>query len=184
MQEVDDYTSGEFYNEFIAEADTKSDNNANMRQRINKAELTALLAAQCRYPRQDVEDVLRALWAVISEQLELGREFDFGGVFTAKLYKPHARRLYDYNKQDFKTSSARPRLKLVPTDKFARYLHKGIHAPVNYFPAQRSRESNLSPSDFVKVLEKAKVEYNAEQIRRQQVLAPVLAESLKEIDGQ
>jgi hypothetical protein len=161
-----DYSHEEFYRDFIQDFENPDKPTKLLTQRIGKQELIALVAKACRYPKHEVEDVLQALWDTINFQLEQGREFDFGGMFTARLYKPFARRLWDNNLQDFKISSARPRLKLVPTDAYARYLHKGIHAPVNYFPAEKLRGQDKPKEVFTMQWQQAYSLWEAEDKRR------------------
>lgn len=163
-----DYSPEEFYEEFVKDSEKQEllPEGKFVTQRINKKELTALVARACRYPKHAVEDVLTGLWETINYQLEQGREFDFGGMFTARLYKPFARRLWDNNKQDFKISSARPRLKLVPTEAYSRYLYKGIHCPVNYFPAEKLRGQDKSKEVFTLQWRQAYSLWEAEDQRR------------------
>ena len=134
-----EYSPEEFYQDFIKDSENPDKPSKQLTQRVGKQEMIAMVAKACRYPKHEVEDVLQGLWSAINYHLEQGREFDFGGMFTARLYKPFARRLWDNNIQGFKISSARPRLKLVATEAYSRYLHKGIHCPVNYFPAEKLR---------------------------------------------
>lgn len=145
-----DYTPEEFYEDFIKDSEIRVNpsNTKVLTQRISKKELLQLVSKACRHPAHAVEDVLGGLWGVLNQQLEQGREIDFGGIFTARLYKPFPRRLWDNNKQGFKVSSARPRLKLVPTDAYSRYLWKGIHCPVNYLPPEKLRNQDKSKEEF------------------------------------
>lgn len=156
-----DYSDKEFLQEFISDQVIPS--NTFVAQRVTNNELIKLVAQGCRYPQSDVTDVLNSLWNVVNVNLEMGREFNFGGIFTAKLYKPSARRLWDNNRQDFKTSSARPRFKLVPAQQYARYLHKGIHAPVNYFPVQKSREMSFNKEEFSAIQSEAIAKWQLEE---------------------
>lgn len=161
---ISDYTEKQFVEEFLSNKPVLQPKPTP--QRISDNELVSLVAESCRYPKKDVQDVLNGLWSVLNTNLELGRDFNFGGIFTAKLYKPFTRRLWCNNKQDFKKSSARPRFKLVPTDKYTRYLHKGIHAPVNYLPPQTLRESSMNVSDFSRVQSAAIVAFKNEENNR------------------
>lgn len=148
MTKTQEYSAEEFYQDFIKDSENPDKPSKQLTQRIGKQELIALVSKSCRYPKHEVEDVLQGLWNTVNYHLEQGREFDFGGMFTARLYKPFARRLWDNNLQGFKISSARPRLKLVPTEAYARYLHKGIHCPVNYFPAEKLRGQDKTKEVF------------------------------------
>lgn len=158
---ISDYTEKQFVEEFLSNKPVLQPKPTP--QRVSDNELISLVAESCRYPKKDVQDVLNGLWSVLNTNLELGREFDFAGIFTAKLYKPFTRRLWDNNQQGFKKSSARPRFKLVPTDKYTRYLHKGIHAVVNYLPPQTLRESSMNVSDFSTVQSTAIAAWQAEE---------------------
>lgn len=180
-EEQDDYTPEEFYDEFLKDAENQETKRKKyLTQRIGKKELYHLVSKQCRYPKHEVQDVLEAFWAVLNVQLEQGREFDFGGIFTAKMYRPFPRRIYDYNNQNFKISSGRPRLKLVPTDAYAKYLWRAVHCPVNYMPMERIRHQEKTKEEFTEIYEKAyKLWYDEDQ-RRQ---AKAKAENPTDLSG-
>ena len=61
----------------------------------------------------------------------------------------------------------RPKLKLVATDAYQRYLWKGIHAPVNYFPPAKLRHQYQSPEVFTAEYNTAYQQWEAEDQRRQ-----------------
>lgn len=157
----------EFYDEFVS-SDTSSSKVVFLTQGINKAELVSLVAKASRYRKHEVEDVLNSLWDVINLQLEQGREIDIGGLFTARLYKPFPRRLYCTRLEDFRITDPRPRLKLVPTDMYQKYLWRGIHAPVNYFPPEKKRGGNLGKKDFTRVYQEGYLNWLREDKIRQQ----------------
>lgn len=165
----EEYTPEEFAEDFLADSEDclTPKPGKQLTQRVSKRELIQLVAKACRYKQHEVDDVLQGLWKVLNHQLEHGREFDFGGIFTAKLYKPAARRLWDNNKQDFKISSARPRLKLQPTAEYARYLWRGIHCPVNYMPAETVKSEPLLKAEFTQRWEQAYLLWYTEDQRRQ-----------------
>lgn len=161
-----DYTPEEYYEIFVKDSENQLIKPKSLTQRISKKELVELIARQCKYKKHEVQDVLEGFWHVLNYQLEQGREFDFGGIFTARLYKPHPRRLWDNNKQDFKISSARPRLKLQPTPEYARYLWRGIHCPVNYMPAETVNTPPKLKAEFTTIWSQAYDLWYAEDQRR------------------
>lgn len=161
-------TDEEFYDEFIKPTVERKDKpNKKLTQRIGIRELYSLVAKESRYSAAEVEDVINAFWNVINVQLENGREFNFGGMFTARMYKPIGRRLYDPRQGGFRITDPRPRLKLVPTDEYKRYLHRGIHCPVNYFKPQTVRSQYQSPEEFTKEFTEAYDKWYTEDQRRQ-----------------
>ena len=162
-----DYTAEEYYEDFVKDSEKPFVKPKALTQRISKKELYELIARECKYKKHEVQDVIEAFWNVLNFQLEHGREFDFGGIFTARMYKPHPRRLWDNNKQDFKISSARPRLKLQPTPEYARYLWRGIHCPVNYMPAETVNSEPLLKAEFTAIWSQAYDLWYAEDQRRQ-----------------
>jgi hypothetical protein len=161
----EDYTDEQYLCDILSTIKVKPEKKL-LRQRVGKNELTALVAKQCRYPKHEVEDVLKALWDVVNNNLEQGREFDFGGMFTARLYKPHPRRIYDFKLEGFRMTDPRPRLKLVSTDMYQRYLWKGIHAPVNYFAPKNLRNQFQSPEEFTEEYNNAYQQWLEEDNRR------------------
>ena len=164
----EDYSDDQYYHDFVAETvATTEEKPCLLRQRVTKKELVALVAKASRYPQHEVEDVIKGLWTVINNELEQGREFDIGGLFTARLYKPFPRRIYDFKLEGFKMSDPRPKLKLVPTDMYQRYLWKGIHAPVNYFAPARIRNQGQSPEEFTLEYNTAYQKWLAEHQRRE-----------------
>lgn len=167
-EEIDDedYSAEEFYEDFIKDSGEEKKPKS-ITQRVGKKELIALVAKQCRYPKHEVEDVLKGLWDVININLEKGREFDIGGMFVARLYKPHSRRLFDWKNGGFRMTDPRPKLKLVPTDMYQKYLWRGIHCPVNYFPPEKTRHQDSSREEFTKILNDATIKWQEEDQRRQ-----------------
>jgi hypothetical protein len=165
-----DYSDEEFYEEFIKDSQKPLQRKL-LSQRISDKELVARVAREIRYPKHEVQDVLRGLWDVINVQLEQGREINLGGLFVAKLYKPFPRRLYDWKKEQFRITDPRPKLKLVPTDAYQKYLWKAIHAPVNYFPPERIRNQDMNREQFTTVLADATQKFNTEDQRRIGVLS-------------
>jgi hypothetical protein len=164
-QEEQDYTNEEYLSDILSSVKPASAPKL-LRQRVGKNELISLVAKDCRYPKHEVEDVLKGLWNVVNVNLERGREFDFGGMFTARLYKPHPRRIYDFKLEGFRITDPRPRLKLVSTDMYQRYLWKGIHAPVNYFAPKNLRNQFQSPEEFTEEYNNAYQQWLEEDNRR------------------
>lgn len=165
MQVENDYSDEEFYEEFVKDSQ-KPIQKKSLSQRIPDKELIARVARASRYPKHEVEDVLKGLWDVINLQLEQGREINIGGMFTARLYKPFPRRLYDWKQEQFRITDPRPKMKLVPTDAYQKYLWKGIHCPVNYFPPERTRHQDSTQEQFTKILTDATVLWQAEHDER------------------
>ena len=166
MQELqNDYTEEEFYEEFVKDSQKPLQPKL-LSQRIPDKELIARVASQCRYPKHEVQDVLKGLWDVINLQLEQGREINIGGMFTARLYKPFPRRLYDWKNEQFRITDPRPKMKLVPTDAYQKYLWKGIHCPVNYFPPEKTRHQDSTREEFTQILKDATIQWQTEQDRR------------------
>lgn len=160
-----DYTDEEYLSDILSSVKPTSAPRL-LRQRVGKNELISLVAKECRYPRHEVEDVLKGLWSAVNLNLEQGREFDFGGMFTARLYKPHPRRIYDFKLEGFRITDPRPKLKLVPTDMYQKYLWKGIHAPVNYFAPKTLRNQFQSPEEFTAEYNTAYQKWEEEDQRR------------------
>ena len=158
----DDYTEEEFYEEFVKDSQKPLQQKL-LSQRIPDKELIARVAKQCRYPKHEVQDVLKGLWDVINLQLEQGREISIGGMFTARLYKPFPRRLYDWKKEQFRITDPRPKMKLVPTDAYQKYLWKGIHCPVNYFPPEKTRHQDSTREEFTQILKNATSRWQVEE---------------------
>lgn len=165
VYQSDDYTDEEFYEEFIKDTQ-KPLKKKLLSQRMPDGELIARVAKECRYPKQDVQDVLKAFWDVLNVQLEQGREINFGGLFIARLYKPHPRRLYDPQAEQFRMTDPRPKLKLVPTDAYQKYLWKAVHCPVNYFPPERVRNQDNTREQFTQILNEATNRWKEEELRR------------------
>lgn len=162
-----DYTDEEFYEEFIKDSQ-KPLKKKLLSQRMPDGELIARVAKECRYPKQDVQDVLKAFWDVLNVQLEQGREINFGGLFIARLYKPYPRRLYDPQAEQFRMTDPRPKLKLVPTDAYQKYLWKAVHCPVNYFPPERVRNQDSTREQFTQILNEATNRWKEEEKRREE----------------
>lgn len=166
------YTNEEFAQDFLLDnpepdyiEDIKSQKF--ITQRVWLKELSKLVARKARYKQYEAEDILKALFEVINEQIELGRDIQFGDLFSIGMYKPKPRRLFDFETQGFKMSSARPRLRLTPNWKYRQYLERGLHSPVCHFPSESMREGTwVNREKFTKTLKAAIDQYEQEVQRR------------------
>jgi len=161
-----DYTDEQFAEDYLQEAGKPFKDPKLLSQRIPKKELFRRIAHKCRYPAHEVEDMFTAMMQVCTEELERGREVFFDPLFAVRLYKPHARRLYDWKKDDFKTSSARPRLTLRPSDEYLTYTRYGIHSPVNYLPPTRATDPLMNRTQYTEAIQKATQLWKEEEDRR------------------
>jgi hypothetical protein len=174
--EKQEYSDQEFYEEFVKDSQKPLQLRL-LSQRIPDKELIARVAREIRYPKHEVQDVLKGLWDVINVQLEQGREINFGGLFIARLYKPFPRRLYDWKKEHFRITDPRPKLKLVSTDAYQKYLWKAIHAPINYFPPEKVRNQDMNRQQFTTVLADATEKFEAVE-RERKTSAKIVGEEV------
>ena len=161
------YTDEEFAEDFLQDSSRPFKDPSPLSQRMPKREFMKRISHACRYPVHEVEDVFEGMIKVINTEFERGREIFFDPLFSVRLYKPHTRRIYDHKLGGFKTSSARPRLWLRPSDEYTRYTRYGMHSPVNYLPPSKSGDPLLTRYEFTEALQKATELWKEEESRRE-----------------
>lgn len=166
-EELDEFTDEEFYDLCIKDiAEQEHKNKKWITYRLHEKEVIARVARACRYAKHEVEDVLKGYYKVLNEQLDQGREFSIGGMFTVAMYKPAVRRIWDDRQQKYRLGAARPKLAMRPTDEYQLYLWRGYHGPVIYFPPEKTRGRKKDKYTFTAQYSEAYQKWFEEDTRR------------------
>lgn len=92
--------------------------------RLNIAHMVRKTAERSDYHIYEVEDVLKAFYDIMREELYKGKSILFERLFRAQIKKPKSRKIYNPKTGKFYDSPAHPRLVVKPTIGLLDYIRE------------------------------------------------------------